>query len=116
MKAAKTLKGVHSVPLPRPLCPRCPGVCGPPSSPVPCVGYTEQCDLWCVGMLTYVLLCGWPPFSGKSGTQILKGKYEYISGMPPPLPPAPLPLPCPPPPSPPPPRCITPGGGFVCKE
>ena len=32
--------------------------------------YTEKCDIWSVGVLTYIMLCGEPPFNGKS-TQLI---------------------------------------------
>eukprot|EP00667_Euglena_gracilis_P002955 EG_transcript_2961 len=32
--------------------------------------YDEKCDLWSLGVLTFILLCGWPPFFGKSTSQM----------------------------------------------
>ena len=45
--------------------------------------YDEKCDLWSVGVIMYILLCGKPPFNGKENEDILnaisKGKYDTSS-------------------------------------
>ncbi|KAG7879241.1 hypothetical protein KL935_002893 [Ogataea polymorpha] len=46
--------------------------------------YTKTVDMWSVGVLIYVCLCGFPPFSEELGPpsmrqQIIEGKYAFYS-------------------------------------
>jgi calcium-dependent protein kinase len=34
--------------------------------------YDEKCDVWSAGILLYIMLCGYPPFNGKSDEEIFK--------------------------------------------
>ena len=34
--------------------------------------YDEKCDIWSIGAVTYLLLCGEPPFTGNSNNEIFK--------------------------------------------
>ena len=34
--------------------------------------YDEKCDIWSIGAVTYLLLCGDPPFTGNSNNEIFK--------------------------------------------
>ena len=34
--------------------------------------YDEKCDIWSIGAMTYLMLCGDPPFTGESNTEIFK--------------------------------------------
>ena len=47
--------------------------------------YNEQCDIWSVGVILYMLLSGNPPFNGQSDLQIIeavkKGSYEINGGV-----------------------------------
>eukprot|EP01016_Furgasonia_blochmanni_P042442 TRINITY_DN563_c0_g2_i7.p1 TRINITY_DN563_c0_g2~~TRINITY_DN563_c0_g2_i7.p1 ORF type:complete len:335 (-),score=102.81 TRINITY_DN563_c0_g2_i7:569-1510(-) len=43
--------------------------------------YNEKCDIWSLGVITYILLVGYPPFNGEGDEEILskirKGKFAY---------------------------------------
>lgn len=43
--------------------------------------YDFSCDVWSLGVLMFILLCGYPPFDGDDNKAIfktiLKGKYEF---------------------------------------
>merc|ERR1719343_395713 len=44
--------------------------------------YGQECDLWSCGVIMYVLLCGYPPFNGKSVDEILScvkvGRFQFL--------------------------------------
>lgn len=43
--------------------------------------YNAKCDIWSMGVIMYILLCGEPPFNADSDDKIMqkimKGKFEY---------------------------------------
>mmetsp|Transcript_41962 Transcript_41962/g.88092 ORF Transcript_41962/g.88092 Transcript_41962/m.88092 type:complete len:415 (+) Transcript_41962:304-1548(+) len=43
--------------------------------------YDKSCDLWSVGVVAYILLCGYPPFNGANNDEthrsVLRGQYNF---------------------------------------
>uniref|UniRef100_A0A7S2HL28 Calcium-dependent protein kinase 1 n=1 Tax=Zooxanthella nutricula TaxID=1333877 RepID=A0A7S2HL28_9DINO len=43
--------------------------------------YDQSCDLWSVGVIMYILLCGYPPFHGRNDQEVLakvrRGRYAF---------------------------------------
>ena len=43
--------------------------------------YDQACDIWSVGTIAYILLCGYPPFNGESDHDIFeaikKGHFDF---------------------------------------
>jgi calcium-dependent protein kinase len=33
--------------------------------------YTQKCDCWSLGVIMYLLLCGYPPFNGRNESEII---------------------------------------------
>ncbi len=48
--------------------------------------YDKACDLWSLGVITYFMLCGYPPFAAQNESllfkQILAAKFEFPKSPP----------------------------------
>jgi len=61
--------------------------CGTPGYVAPEVltheNYSSQVDLWSIGVIVYILLCGFPPFYGDNDAQMFRkikaGSYKFLS-------------------------------------
>jgi serine/threonine protein kinase len=59
--------------------------CGTPGYVAPEVlrrqGYSKEVDLWSLGVITYILLCGYPPFFDQKNAELFKkimaGRYQF---------------------------------------
>ncbi|KAH6935331.1 hypothetical protein HPB50_005213 [Hyalomma asiaticum] len=64
-------------------------VCGTPTYVAPEIlaetGYALEVDVWAMGVITYILLCGFPPFVSQTNNQdelfdqILGGRFEFMT-------------------------------------
>jgi len=64
-------------------------ICGTPTYIAPEIlvecGYGLEIDMWAIGVINYILLCGFPPFRSKNKdqeelfTMIMSGEYKFIS-------------------------------------
>lgn len=34
--------------------------------------YDEKCDIWSIGVILFILLCGYPPFNGANENEIIE--------------------------------------------
>ena len=45
--------------------------------------YDKTCDLWSMGVIAYIILCGYPPFNGRDNDEthrcVMRGKYCFPS-------------------------------------
>lgn len=43
--------------------------------------YTNKCDIWSIGVMTYIMICGYPPFNAQNDQDIMnkvkKGKFTF---------------------------------------
>jgi len=43
--------------------------------------YTTQCDVWSMGVIMYIMLCGKPPFGGKTNKEIINNVLNSTYSM-----------------------------------
>ena len=41
--------------------------------------YDEKCDIWSLGVIFYVLLCGYPPFNGDTDVEIIQNVFKKVN-------------------------------------
>ena len=46
-------------------------------------GYDEKVDVWSIGVIMYILLCGFPPFYAPNNQQLFekiqKGEFQFLA-------------------------------------
>ena len=44
--------------------------------------YDHRCDVWSIGIIQYIMLCGYPPFNGRTSREVIqrikKGLWSFI--------------------------------------
>lgn len=43
--------------------------------------FDKTCDLWSIGVITYMLLAGYPPFSGETDQEILAAVRVWVAAL-----------------------------------